>query len=193
MMDIKRIVLSAICISLATVGLAQETFYWTGGSGSWSDLANWSMNSSGTTPATRYPGAVTNTVEGVDYAATDDVVLFTSSATGTVTLDVNVSIWRFSVEASSKATTMTFESADAENPCTLKMTTTTSQSIGDDTSIRDKRTVTFRNIKLRCVSLDFRGGYGIFDTGADVAVYTRMVYTFPMMRGGGSAGHLLIG
>jgi len=169
MMDIKRIVLSAVCAGLAAAGLARESFYWTGGSGRWSDISNWSMNSSGTTPATRYPGAVTNTVEGADYAATDDVVLFTSSATGTVTLDVDVSIWRFSVEASSKATAMTFESADAEAPCTLKMTTTTSQSIGDDTSIRDKRTVTFRNIKLRCVSLDFRGGYGIFDTGADVA------------------------
>ena len=167
--SISKGVVVASVVFMMTAAFARLTNYWVGASGNWSDKSNWYLDSAGTIPATRYPGAVTNTIDGVDYRATDDEVLFTSRATGTVTLDVDVSIWRFSVEASSKATSMTFESADAGNPCTLKMTTTTAQSIGDDTSIRDKRTVTFRNIKLRCVSLDFRGGYGIFDTGADVA------------------------
>ena len=35
-MDIKRVVLSAICVGLATAGWTRETFYWTGGSGNWS-------------------------------------------------------------------------------------------------------------------------------------------------------------
>ena len=38
-MDIKRIVFSAICIGLATVGLADPmTNYWVGGRGNWSDV-----------------------------------------------------------------------------------------------------------------------------------------------------------
>ena len=88
-MDIKRIVLSAVCIGLATAGLARETFYWTGGSGNWSNASSWSMDENGTTPATRCPGGVTNTIDGLDYRATDDFVYFAPTARDTVNIDVD--------------------------------------------------------------------------------------------------------
>ena len=55
------------------------TFYWIGGSGNWSDTANWSMDSGGSTAATRYPGS--------DATITNDIAYFTASANGTITVD----------------------------------------------------------------------------------------------------------
>ena len=156
----KKIIVLAAALAGGASAYARITNYWVGASGNWSEPSNWYLDSKGTIPANHYPGQ--------DPNVTDDVALFAPTASGTVTLDVDATIRRFSVEESSKSTSMTFES-DPENPHTLLMTTTTPSSIKEDTSIKSKRTVTFRNIKLRCISLDFRGGKGIFDSGADVA------------------------
>ena len=168
-MNIKgfSVILAALA-SAAVFADEMKTFYWTGGSGNWSDVRNWSMSEDGETKAERYPGAVTNTIDGVDYASTDDVVFFQSTASGTITLDVDVSINRFAFLTANK-NAVTLES-DAEKPHKLTLTTTIASTLSKDTSIQGGWTVTFRNIEIQGVSFDFRGGNGIFDTGAKLNV-----------------------
>ena len=85
--------------------VAWENFTGVRGGGNWSDVSNWYRDSDGKTPATRYPGGVTNTVDGVDYRATDDVVLFASTATGTITLhEIRERAARFPYEKNISAT-----------------------------------------------------------------------------------------
>ena len=166
-MDIKRIVLSAICIGLVTVGSARETFYWTGGSGDWSDVASWSLDANGTTPATRYPGAVTNTIDGVEYRATDDFVYFASTAKDTINIDVDTTIYCFIVNSpkSSAYNALTFTGSG------ILTVTSTSNSSGTRPQLSGNRTVTFRDVQIvfgNHFAVD--NGQAIFASGANITL-----------------------
>ena len=164
-MDIKRIVLSALCIGLATVGWARETFYWTGGSGDWSNVSSWSMDENGNTPATRYPGAVTNTIDGVDYRATDDFVYFAPTARNTVNIDVDTTIYCFIVNSpkSSAYNSLTFTGSG------ILTVTSTSNSSGTRPQLNGNRTVTFRDVQIvfkNHFAVD--NGKAVFASGANI-------------------------
>ena len=165
MMDIKRIVLSAICVGLATAGWTRETFYWTGGSGNWSNVSSWSMDENGTTPATRYPGAVTNTIDGVDYRATDDFVYFAPTAKDTVNIDVDTTIYSFIVNSpkSSAYNSLTFTGSG------ILTVTSTSNNSGTRPQLNGNRTVTFRDVQIvfkNHFAVD--NGKAIFASGANI-------------------------
>ena len=156
-MDIKRIVLSAICMGLATAGLADPTTnYWVGGSGNWSDVSNWFKNSAGTIQADTYPGA-----EG----ATDVHAIFTSKATGTITIDKDVTVPRFLVEGPSSASStynMTFT-----GPGTLR-TTITADGASTRTRFTGNRTITMTDFNYDGTFLDFDKGKAVIGAGANI-------------------------
>ena len=157
MMDIKRIVLSAVCAGLATAVFAVPTTnYWVGGSGNWSEVSNWFQDSAGTIQADTYPGA---------DGATDVHAIFTSKAKGTITIDKDVTIPRFIVEGPSSASStynMTFT-----GPGTLR-TTITADGASTRTRFTGNRTITMTDFNYDGTFLDFDKGKAVIGAGANI-------------------------
>lgn len=130
---------------------AGTTFYWTGGGGDWSEVANWSMDAKGTVAAERYPGQ--------DESVVNDVAQFVDSASGTVNVDKEVTLYRFVVDSSKTHPTMTMSG-------TGKITTSKDAGNTADERSGMKRAVTFAT-RYEGKYLDCYGNV-TFAEGADV-------------------------
>ena len=157
----------AAAMALCGVVLGAETagtsFYWVGGSGTWSDVSNWSTDSAGTIQATRYPGSETS--------VSNDVAIFTASANGTITVDKDLVLYRFvgNSPASEGENPLTFTGGETVH--SIKVTTT-SNSYQQRARFMEGRNVTFINISYIGKYLEFRGDAHI---GSGTTMKTAMV------------------
>ena len=164
--SIRKVVVAASVAFMMTTAFARATNYWVGASGNWSDKSNWYLDSAGTIPATRCPGGVTNTIDGVDYRSTDDMVFFTSTATGTINIDVDATIYAFIVSSQKNASyaDLTFTGAGT---LTCK---SGSNSSGSRPQINGHKVV-FQDVKMVFANhFAIDGGSTTFASGADITL-----------------------
>ena len=164
--SISKGVVAASVAFMMTTAFARVTNYWVGASGDWSDKSNWYLDSAGTIPATRCPGGVTNTIDGVDYRSTDDMVFFTSTATGTINIDVDATIYAFIVNSQKNASyaDLTFTGAGT---LTCK---SGSNSAGSRPQINGHKVV-FQDVKMVFANhFAIDGGSTTFASGADITL-----------------------
>jgi len=133
-------------------------FYWRGGDGTWSDVSNWSMSSDGAQAATRYPGEL-----GYDDVH-QDAAQFTSSATGRIKVDVDVTLYRFLVDGNSSSPAMELYCDGARKRITAMSTTN-----GASHRSRLMRSVDLRNLGFTGKYLDVVGKTHFYD-GCDLVV-----------------------
>ena len=160
--------LSCFSISVWAEDASQEQakFYWRGGGGNWSDRANWSTSSKSNEPVSRYPGE--------DPSITNDIVEFTKDSYGSITTDVDVTIYRIVVNSAATLETnpLTFES-----PAGVKrtiQTTSTNNSSSDRNMFSASRRVFFRNAAIKGSYLDFRGDTHVGE-GAELTA-SKLIY-----------------
>ena len=153
---------AAVSLALTVQAFAGTTFVWTGGSGKWSEVANWKVNG---TVAARAPGCV------ADIA--DDDVIFDPSEDATVEIDRDITLYKMG--------TALREGSEVPPVLTLtgphKITLTASEnSYAERPRFLKGLDVRFRDIELEANYLDVNGLVR-FERGASIVV-RETIYIF---------------